>query len=40
MKKLMKWRNKLIVNNPILESYISFTKGVLCTVLVYEYLVN
>jgi hypothetical protein len=40
MKKLWKWRHNFMVNNPILTSYIAFVKGILLTVLFYEFIIN
>ena len=40
MKKLWKWRHNFMVNNPILASYIAFAKGILITVLIYEFIIK
>ena len=40
MKNFWKWRHNFMVNNPILVSYIAFAKGILLTILVYEFIVN
>jgi len=40
MKNFWKWRHNFMVNNPILSSYIAFAKGILLTVLIYEFIIN
>ena len=40
MKILWKWRHDFMINNPILTSYIAFAKGIILTVLFYEFIVN
>ena len=40
MKKFFKWRLKWINTNPLLAAYIAFFKGVIFTVLFYEFILN
>jgi hypothetical protein len=40
MKKFFKWRLKWINTNPLLAAYIAFFKGVIFTVLFYEFILS
>ena len=40
MKRFWKWRHDFMVNNPILTAYIGFAKGILLTILVYEFIIK
>jgi len=40
MKKFWQWRNNFIKKNTMLSVYIAFFKGVVFTVLIYEFLLK
>jgi len=40
MKNFWKWRQNFMVNNPNTSGIIAFIKGVIVTVIIYEYLLS
>jgi hypothetical protein len=38
MKKFWLWRRDFMVNNPNTSAIIAFLKGIIVTILIYEYL--
>ena len=40
MKNFWKWRHNFMVNNPNTSVIIAFIKGVIVTVIIYEYLLS
>ena len=40
MRNFLKWRNDFIIHNPKTTAWIGFAKGVIMTVIVYEFLMS
>jgi hypothetical protein len=40
MKNFLKWRHNFMVNNPNTSGTIAFIKGVIVTIIIYEYVIS
>jgi hypothetical protein len=40
MRNFLKWKNDFIINNPKTAAWIGFAKGIVYTVIVYEFLLS
>jgi hypothetical protein len=40
MKNFWEWRNNFMVNNPNTSGVMAFIKGVILTIIIYEYLLS
>ena len=39
MKKFWEWRHNFMVNNPTTSGIMAFIKGVILTIIIYEYFI-